>query len=375
MKFSLFMYCTMGRRPELEAGLAGLDNDLYQRMLAEIADIARFADANGFYGYGHPEHHLQIEGFEASGDLGLMASWIARHSERLRPIACGFVSTTHNPLRVAEQVATLDHMTAGRLCFGAVRGYQHRWVDQLKIRPDLAAVGTWNKNTDVDEYNRRFFEEFVDVVLTALREPTFSYEGEFWRFPNDNLNPHVHTVYSDYGAGVDADMTIHEIGIAPRPLQQPPPPLYGGFTMSMASAVFWARHGGTPIVLSDKLDFCEALWGAYRDEAGRRGVDKPRGHECAWGGVAVCAPTDAEAQAQFEDMAWFWSQWSDQFGQGMPLRLVGSPDTISRQIDEAHAALGFDEIFLLIPQGIHSSEQILTSLELISAKVMPHFEV
>ena len=84
-----------------------------------------------------------------------MASWIAQHTSRLRPIACGYVSTTHNPMRVAEQVATLDHMTGGRLCFGVVRGYQHRWVDQFKIRPDLAAVGKWNRGTDTDAYNRR----------------------------------------------------------------------------------------------------------------------------------------------------------------------------------------------------------------------------
>jgi alkanesulfonate monooxygenase SsuD/methylene tetrahydromethanopterin reductase-like flavin-dependent oxidoreductase (luciferase family) len=373
MKFDLFMYCTMGRRHELEAGLAGLDNDLYQRMLTEIADIARFADQNGWYGLGHPEHHLQVEGFEAANDLGYMALWIAQHTTSLRPISCGFVSTTHNPLRVAEQIATLDHMTGGRLGVGIVRGYQHRWVEQFKIRPDLAAVGKWNKDTEVDVYNRRFFEEFVDVVVTALTSPTFSYEGEFWKFPADDHNPHLHTVYSDYGAGVDADMTIREVGIAPRPLQDPHPPLYGGFTMSMSSALFWARYGGTPIVLSDKLDFCEQLWKTYREEAERHEIEVPRGQEAAWGGIAVCAETDAEAEALFEDMAWFWDTWATQFGQGMPLKLVGSPDTITRQIEEAHDALGFDEVFFLVPQGIHSSDQIISSLELVTDRVMPRF--
>lgn len=373
MKFDLFMYCTMGRRHELEAGLAGLNNDYYQRMLQEIKEIAQFADTNGWYGLGHPEHHLQIEGFEAANDLGLMASWIAQHTERLRIISCGWVATTHNPVRAAEQISTLDHMTGGRLGVGIVRGYQHRWVEQFKVLADQVAVGPWNKDTEADESNRRLFAEFVDIVLTALSKPTFSYEGEFWRFPNDNLNPHVHTVYSDFGAGVDPDMTINEIGIAPRPLQAPYPPLYGGFTMSMKSALFWAKYAGTPIVLSDKLDFCDSLWKAYREEAPKHGHDIPRGHEAAWGGVAVCAETDEQAWAQFEDMQWFWGQWSQQFGQGMPLQLVGSPDTISRQIEEAHNILGFDECFFLIPQGIHSSDQIISSLDLITDRVMPRF--
>ena len=163
-------------------------------------------------------------------------------------ISCGFVSTTHNPLRVAEQISTLDHMTGGRLGVGIVRGYQHRWVDQLKIRPDLSAVGFWNKDSDVDEYNRRFSEEFVEVVLTALKNQTFSYEGEFWKFPNDNLNLTL-TLSIELRSGIDPDMTINEIGIAPRPLQDPHPPLYGGFTMSMKTALFWSQYGGTPIVL------------------------------------------------------------------------------------------------------------------------------
>ncbi len=44
MKFGLFMYCTIGRRDELEAGMAGCKPELYQRMLDEIAGYASFAD-------------------------------------------------------------------------------------------------------------------------------------------------------------------------------------------------------------------------------------------------------------------------------------------------------------------------------------------
>jgi len=38
MRFSLFMYCTVGRRAELEAGMAGRNPELYQRTLDEIAE-------------------------------------------------------------------------------------------------------------------------------------------------------------------------------------------------------------------------------------------------------------------------------------------------------------------------------------------------
>jgi hypothetical protein len=61
------------------------------------------------------------------------------------------------------------------------------------------------------------------------------------------------------------------------------------------------------------------------------------------------------------------------FGQGMPELLVGSPDTISRRIEEAARAVPNKECFLQIPQGVHTREQILTSLELFANKVMPRF--
>lgn len=195
MKFNLFMYCSVGRRAELEAGMAGKDPVLYQRMLQEIAEYATFADQNGYAGFGHPEHHMQIEGFEASNDPTLMGMWLGRHTEQLRVITCGFVSTAHNPVRTAEAIATMDHMLGGRFGVGMVRGYQHRWVENFKVRPELNAVGPWNKDTDVDARNRDYFAEFVEIVLTALREDTFSYDGDFWTFPpKGDKNPHTHPV-------------------------------------------------------------------------------------------------------------------------------------------------------------------------------------
>ncbi|MEJ2132223.1 MAG: LLM class flavin-dependent oxidoreductase [Gammaproteobacteria bacterium] len=374
MKFNLFMYCTIGRRSELEAGMAGQRNELYQRMLDEIAEYASFADQNGYAGFGHPEHHLQIEGFEISNEPTLMSMWLGRHSEKLRIITCGFVSTTHNPLRTAEAIATLDHMHRGRFGVGLVRGYQARWVENFKIRPDLSAVGNWNKDGPEDVLNREYFNEFVDIVVTALREKTFSYHGEFWQFPPpDFVNPHDHPVYRSYGEGVSDAMRIDQVGIAPRPYQDPHPPLYGGFTGSMRTATFWAKYLGKPIVLASNLEFCQALWSAYREAAQQHGHQVAPGHEAAWGGIMICCPTDAEAQDWFRDMEWFWNTWALNFGQPMPELLVGSPETLTRRIEEASNAFPIEECFLLIPQGIHSREQILSSLDLFSKQVMPNF--
>ena len=87
----------------------------------------------------------------------------------------------------------------------------------------------------------------------------------------------------------------------------------------------------------------------------------------------ICAETDAKAQALLEDMRWFWRNWAEPFGQGLPELLVGSPDTLNRRIERVANAVPIDEAFLLIPAGIHTPEQIKDSLDLFSRKVMPNW--
>jgi alkanesulfonate monooxygenase SsuD/methylene tetrahydromethanopterin reductase-like flavin-dependent oxidoreductase (luciferase family) len=354
--------------------MAGKQPELYQRMLAEVAEYVRFADEAGYAGFGHPEHHLQIEGFEASNEPGLLAMWLGQHSKRLRVNTVGWVAPTHNPVRTAEYIATLDHMLKGRLGVGLVRGYQARWVQNFRIRPDLVAVGDWNRNTEEDNINRDYFKEFVDIVLTAWKNDTFSYHGKYWTIPPvDMVNPHPQQVYTKYGQGVGEDMQIREIGIAPRPFQQPHPPLYGGFTHSLRTALFWAQYGGKPIVLASDLQFCQRLWQGYREEAAKHGHNVQPGDEAAWGGAMVVAPTKAQAQEWAQDMLWMWDEWFLPFGQGHPELLVGDPDSICRRIDEASKAIPIKECFLLIPQGISPRDQVLASLDLFANKVIPRF--
>ena len=87
----------------------------------------------------------------------------------------------------------------------------------------------------------------------------------------------------------------------------------------------------------------------------------------------VCAETDSKAWALFEDMKWFWDNWATPFGQGMPELLVGSPDTLNKQIDSINKTVPIKESFLLIPAGLHTPTQIKDSLDLFARKVMPNF--
>ncbi len=169
-------------------------------------------------------------------------------------------------------------------------------------------------------------------------------------------------------------MRINKIGIAPRPFQTPHPQLYGGFSASLRTAKFWAKYKGKPIVMSSDIDFLKLLWEAYRKEAETCYDYTPRpGDIAAWGGLMICAKSDNEAKALAEDMKWMWEKWAVPFGQPFPELLFGSPDTLCKRIEEVSRAVPLNEIFLIIPQGIHNRSQVLSSLELFAERVISKF--
>ena len=372
MKFHAFLYGVIGRRHELERGMAGKDPVLFQRMLDELGAYARLCDQAGYAGIGLPEHHLQIEGFEAAQEPGLLALYLGLQTRTLRLDQFGYVLPTHNPLRVAEHAATLDHLLRGRLNVGFVRGYQARWFESLAAVPDVKAVGVWNERTHEDRKNREVFEECVDIILTAWRQETFAYAGKYWTYPAQTRLPHDHPVYSAYGRGVEKDGTVSEIGIAPRPFQ-PSIPLYGGFTNSLRTVLYWARVGGKPIIMSDNMPFCELCWSSYRDEAERYGRRVAEGEEAAWGGYLVLADSRAEAEDWAEDCLWYWNTWCVPFGRSVPPLLVGDADTVCRKLEDVQRHVKSNEVFLHFGQGILDRDRCLRTLELFAEKVMPRF--
>ncbi|MCL6451658.1 MAG: LLM class flavin-dependent oxidoreductase [Acetobacteraceae bacterium] len=60
-----------------------------------------------------------------------MNAWWAGLTKRLRMGALGYVMSTQDPVRVAEECAILDHILEGRFFAGFARGYQARWTNIL----------------------------------------------------------------------------------------------------------------------------------------------------------------------------------------------------------------------------------------------------
>lgn len=374
MRFHLMQTGVVGRRHEIEAGMAGQRHDLYQRFLEEVRGYVRLADELGYASYAQPEHHLQIEGFEANNHPGMFSLFVGTHAKRMKATVMGYTLPTHNPLRVAEEIATLDHMLKGRLMVGFTRGYHARWVDSFAAlrgvgatTPDLA------KSHDAqDTANREIFEESLQVIKKAWANEVFSHRGKYWEFP-PNGGSAGHPAYAQFGKGQDADGIVRQVGIAPRCYQQPHPRIFGGFASSMRTVDMWAREGGTPIVLASDLDFCATLWNRYAEVAARAGRDVPRGDIAAWGGFLMLTP-DKERQRQLlEEHTWFWDKWFIPHGQRMPNVLIGSADEIAEQIGRAHERLGFNDLFLMFGQGHLEPEVNNEELVKFMEEVAPRF--
>ena len=87
---------------------------------------------------------------------------------------CGFnISPMWHPLRLAEDFATADILTNGRVIFGVGRGYHSREVD---------TYGAPSTITDSDA-NRELFEEQVEIILKAFNSDSFSHQGKYYNLP------------------------------------------------------------------------------------------------------------------------------------------------------------------------------------------------
>src|SRR5208282_5954779 len=183
MKVSLFYLPSIGNRAQIEKGMVGLRGELYDQMLAELSSQAKLADSLGYDSVSFTEHHFHVEGFELSNNPVLLDLYIAMQTKRIRVGQLGIVLPASNPIRVAEDIAMLDHMTGGRANAGFARGYQRRWVDIMAQQTHGIHGAQPHQHDAIDDANRAAFEECYRIIKTAWTEEALSYQGRYWRIP------------------------------------------------------------------------------------------------------------------------------------------------------------------------------------------------
>ena len=367
---------------ELEqCGLAGIPADDRRYPNARLSEtfetataLAQATDALGYDTLWLAEHHFQHEGYECIPNIPLLAVDLAHRTRRIK-IGCAFnIVPTWHPLRLAEDYATADILTKGRVVFGVGRGYHSREVETFG-NPMLDA-----------EANRELFEEQVEIILKAFREESFSHQGKHYTIP-----PEV--PYRGY--------RLKEITLVPRPVHQPLEvwqPIVSG---SARSLDFMARHGIKGVISATAEQFVERWLRDYQAAAGRHGRTLQLGEDVILG-FRMCLD-DSEARAMdrarpyFEEHAKFMAplgmlRYSEEQVKAVAARqaqsptmatlengvanrswLCGPPDHIVGYLKEVEARFpGLEHIMIAWALGT-PRELMIEQLTRFAREVMPAF--
>src|SRR3989440_582719 len=131
------------------------------------------AEALGYASTFVVEHHFTGFG-QVSASLNLL-TWVAARTSTLRLGTAVLVLPWHNPVLLAEQAATIDLLSGGRLEFGVGKGYRANEFAGFCI--------------PIAEADERF-EESLSVILKAwTSNERFSHHGKFWNFENIVVEP------------------------------------------------------------------------------------------------------------------------------------------------------------------------------------------
>jgi alkanesulfonate monooxygenase SsuD/methylene tetrahydromethanopterin reductase-like flavin-dependent oxidoreductase (luciferase family) len=164
MRFGLFGSAQAKRGgPDVDSG-AGF---------REFVDYNVEAEALGYHSTFLVEHHFTGFG-QVSATLHLL-TWIGSRTTTLRLGTAVLVLPWHNPVLLAEQVATLDLLSGGRLDFGIGKGYRYNEFAGFCIPMEEAAAR---------------FDEALEVMRKAwTSDVPWSHHGMYWQFENVVVEP------------------------------------------------------------------------------------------------------------------------------------------------------------------------------------------
>jgi alkanesulfonate monooxygenase SsuD/methylene tetrahydromethanopterin reductase-like flavin-dependent oxidoreductase (luciferase family) len=154
------------------------------------------AEALGYHSTFLVEHHFTGFG-QVSATLNLL-TWVAARTKTLRVGTAVIVLPWHNPVLLAEQAATVDLLSGGRLDFGIGKGYRHNEFHSFGL--------------SMEEGEERF-REGLDLLLKSwTSQERFDYHGKFWTF-NDIVvePPAAQTPHPPIWMGAGSERSIKEV--------------------------------------------------------------------------------------------------------------------------------------------------------------------
>jgi luciferase family oxidoreductase group 1 len=322
----------------------------HAEVFARGIEMAQSAERMGFDSVWCAEHHFSTYGY-LSRPL-MVAMHIASKTERIRVGSAVVVLPLHHPLIVAEEIATADILSGGRLDVGLGRGYQPY---------EFARLGA-----TLDESRERF-EEAVDILLEAFKGEPFSYDGKYYNF--------------------------EETSVFPAPIQRPHPPIWV-VGQSAESIVATARRGfnlvsggfGVPIerLRAFRKTFDETITDPAQKVKIRVSTQRP----------VYVTRDESELPAIVEQARWNMRvtlslrQARERIEKGRAIAVpfegeptteelleryfvMGTPETCIARIKQIRAAMGINHFNASFWFGDLSQSQVLNSMSLFAEEVLP----
>ena len=333
-------------------------------IVADEVEQMVLSERLGFDSVWLTEHHYADYGLSSAPSV-LLAT-VAARTERVTLGMAVYVLPFHHPLRLAEETATLDILSRGRLVVGLGRGN----------RP-LEFLG---HGIPQDESRSRL-EEGVAVLRRAWTDERVTFHGRHWQ--------------------------IDDVPVYPKPITRPHPPLT--FAVSSPESIRWAATNGFAIMSSGLFTPLDALLRqreAYVAAAREAGRSEPELAELLGRWIVskhvYVAPTDAEARAAAEGPErWYLDafarsirpdglrglspavreaaaasaariaqlRWEEMIEDRL---LIGSPATVRRKVVELREA-GVGELLCWMSFGGIPPDKARRSMRLFADEVLPAF--
>jgi alkanesulfonate monooxygenase SsuD/methylene tetrahydromethanopterin reductase-like flavin-dependent oxidoreductase (luciferase family) len=325
-------------------------DELYEQRLRLI----EAADQNGFYCYHIAEHHGSPLNMTPSPNLFLAAA--AERTERIRLGTLVYVLPAYNPLRLAEEICMLDHLSRGRLDVGVGRG--------------ISPIELSFFNIEAAD-SREMFRESVAAVVGALSTGKLSYAGRYFSLP--------------------------EVELQIEPFQRPYPPLW--YPTNSTESMEWLAcegfhtvvHYQSMPVIHELFTLYRRLWNEHQKDAGRLNahVQEPLygiSRHVYIGKTEKSAWQEAQAAlGHFNDnSSYLQSSRGDhkrkdylndfEARRAEGLYIAGSADSVREQVKQHLAITGSNYFVASFAFGSLTHEQAMRSLQLFAREVMPAFE-
>jgi len=279
-------------------------------------------------------HHYLIE-FQAFQPVPMLARLAAEAGDMQIGTAI-YVLPLQHPVEVAENFATLDALSGGRLVFGVAQGYRAAEFDALGVpRRERAAR----------------FEEGVRLIERLWTEDQVDFEGRFYR--------------------------VRKATLAMRPVQKPRPPIWIGATVE--AGIERAAALGDAWMIGPGVEVPKIARQLERYRADLRALGRPVEREYPIFREVLVGPTEAEAREAAR--RWLQTKYEAYFAWGYVqttfeevLRdafVVGDPATCARQVRRYRDELGITHFLARVQWPGVSQDAALRGIRLLGEDVIP----